>query len=87
VQVYDGAEALFVSLADELKKYQDWVALGMVGAAGGGELDDYVDAQLEEVSDWELNLRMLKAAARDAERLPNEVSQVARLCAKHARRM
>jgi len=26
-----------------------------------------------QVSDWELNFKVLKAAARDAERLPNEV--------------
>ncbi len=47
---------------------QDWVVLG------GVDLEEYVDANLVEVCDWELNLRMLKAAARDAERLPNEVS-------------
>lgn len=26
-----------------------------------------------QVSDWELNFKVLKAAARDAEKLPNEV--------------
>lgn len=37
------------------------------------ELDGFADANLVEVSDWELNFRMLKAASRDAEKLPNEV--------------
>jgi hypothetical protein len=37
------------------------------------DLDEFADANLVEVSDWELNFRMLKAASRDAEKLPNEV--------------
>ena len=39
---------------------------------GGVDLDEYVDANLSEVPDWELNFKMLKGAAKDAERLPNE---------------
>ncbi|KAG2426397.1 hypothetical protein HYH02_014824 [Chlamydomonas schloesseri] len=66
-RVYAAAEALFAQLADELKKYQDWMVLGTL------DLDDFADANLVEVSDWELNFRMLKAASRDAEKLPNEV--------------
>lgn len=46
---------------------QNWVVLGSV------DMEEYVDAHMEEVADWELNLRVLKAAAKDAERLPNEV--------------
>ena len=45
---------------------QDWLVLG------GVDLDEYVDANLSEVPDWELNFKMLKGAAKDAERLPNE---------------
>ncbi len=37
------------------------------------ELDEFVDEALAEVSDWELNFKVLKAASRDAEKLPNEV--------------
>jgi len=66
-KVYAAAEALFGQLAEELKRYQDWMVLGTV------DLDEFVDANLTEVSDWELNFKVLKAAARDAERLPNEV--------------
>lgn len=68
-KVYAAAEALFSQLADELKKYQDWMVLGTL------DLDEFADANLVEVSDWELNFRMLKAASRDAEKLPNEVRQ------------
>ncbi|KXZ45909.1 DHC7 protein [Gonium pectorale] len=66
-RVYAAAEALFAQLAEELKKYQDWMVLGTL------DLDEFTDTNLVEVSDWELNFRMLKAASRDAEKLPNEV--------------
>ena len=46
---------------------QEWVVMGTV------DLDEFVDQALVEVPDWELNFKVLKAAARDAERLPNEV--------------
>eukprot|EP00878_Enallax_costatus_P024703 GHUV01026383.1.p1 GENE.GHUV01026383.1~~GHUV01026383.1.p1 ORF type:complete len:1576 (+),score=459.42 GHUV01026383.1:1611-6338(+) len=85
--VYESCEALFASLADELRKYQDWLVLGDVA----GDLEDYVEQQLcgssnssddgsniasntgGDIGDWELNLRMLKQAAQDVDRLPNEV--------------
>lgn len=82
-QVYEACEALFASLADELKKHQDWLVLGDVA----GDLDDFLEQQLcnssgepagsnsgnSDVAEWELNLRMLKQAARDVDRMPNEV--------------
>jgi hypothetical protein len=89
LQVYESCEALFAGLADEAKKYSDWLVLGDVA----GELEEHVEAALcgdgsssngvvagGDVGDWELNLRMLKAAAHDLNKLPNEVrrSQVAR---------
>ena len=39
---------------------------------GGVDLEEFVSENLQEVEDWELNFKMLKAAARDAEKLPNE---------------
>lgn len=65
-KVYAAAEALFAQLGDELKKYNDWVVMG------GVDLEEFVAENLQEVEDWELNFKMLKAAARDAEKLPNE---------------
>ena len=46
---------------------QDWVALGSV------DLDEFLDENLEDVSDWNLNFKMLKAAAKDAEKIPQEI--------------
>lgn len=37
------------------------------------DIDEFVGDNLLEVSDWELNFKMLKAAAKDADKLPNEV--------------
>lgn len=37
------------------------------------DVEEYVGENLAEVSDWELNFKMLKAAAKDADRLPNEI--------------
>ncbi len=53
---------------------QEWVVLGCV------DLDEYAEANLVEVADWELNLRMIKGAARDLERLPAEVGLLACCC-------
>lgn len=64
--MYTAAEALFVQLSDELRKFQDWLVLGTV------DLEEYVNENLQEVADWELNFKMLKGAAKDAEKLPNE---------------
>ncbi|KAK9815706.1 hypothetical protein WJX72_008353 [[Myrmecia] bisecta] len=66
-KVYTAAEALYTRLQDELKKWVDWVALGTV------DLDEFVDQNLTDVADWDVNFRMLKAAGRDMEKLPNEV--------------
>ncbi|WIA17572.1 hypothetical protein OEZ85_014399 [Tetradesmus obliquus] len=84
-RVYESCEALFAALADEAKKYSDWLVLGDVA----GELEEHVEAVLcgdssssgsgsssaagGDVGDWELNLRMLKTAAHDLNKLPNEV--------------
>lgn len=66
-RVYEKAEALFSKLLDEQKKYADWVALGSVS------LDDFVNERLDEVGDWEANFKALRAASKDAEKLPTEV--------------
>ncbi|KAG1663699.1 hypothetical protein FOA52_013267 [Chlamydomonas sp. UWO 241] len=67
-KVYSAAEGLFAQLSDELKKFTDWLVLGSVP-----DLDEYVDGVLTEVADWELNFKQLKGAARDVERLPNDL--------------
>jgi hypothetical protein len=89
LQVYESCEALFAGLADEAKKYSDWLVLGDVA----GELEEHVEAALcgdgssssgaagGDVGDWELNLRMLKTAAHDLNKLPNEVRSQVACCA------
>ncbi len=46
---------------------QNWVALGSV------DLDEVVEERLKDVQDWQLNLNVLKSAAKEAQRLPNTV--------------
>lgn len=43
-QVYGAAEALFAQLAEELKRWADWVVLGTIQ-----DLDEYADSNLTEV--------------------------------------
>eukprot|EP00899_Mesostigma_viride_P029629 jgi/Mesvir1/9851/Mv22388-RA.1 len=64
---YEKSEQLFTRLADEQKKLYEWVALGTV------DLDEFVDAHLELAEDWEMNLKVLKARAKGAEKIPSEV--------------
>ncbi|GHP03034.1 hypothetical protein PPROV_000178900 [Pycnococcus provasolii] len=66
-RVYEKVEASLSKLLDEQEKYADWVALGSVS------LDDFVNERLDEVGDWEANFKALRAASKDAEKLPTEV--------------
>ena len=50
-KVYEKTEALFVKLADEQKKYADWVALGTV------DLDSFVETQYADSKDFEKDTR------------------------------
>jgi dynein heavy chain 2 len=45
--------------------HQDWVILGTVN------LDEFLDANLREVEQWEANFKTLKKRRKDAERLPD----------------
>ena len=68
------------SLSPCRQQQQDWLALGLVA-----DVEEYVGASLAEASDWELNFRMLKAASRDAEKLPNEACARARARRRRSR--
>ena len=74
-RVYEHAEVLFARLGEEQKKLVDWVALGTV------DLEDFCMKHLDEVADWETNIRMLKEATRAAEKLPLEVKVRSATCA------
>uniref|UniRef100_A0A5K3EFI2 DHC_N1 domain-containing protein n=1 Tax=Mesocestoides corti TaxID=53468 RepID=A0A5K3EFI2_MESCO len=64
---YQKAEFLFSRLRASMNQFQDWVALGNV------DLEDLVDVQCREISDYESNFRALKRRGRAAEMLPNEI--------------
>ncbi|CAM9144794.1 unnamed protein product [Heterosigma akashiwo] len=64
-RVYEKAEELFRKLGALKEQYQDWVVLGMV------DLDAYVEESVEEVSDFDINFKMLKLKKKEAEKLPD----------------
>ena len=65
--VFKKAERLFVKLQRSIGPFNDWIALGTV------DLDELLAAQLNSVSDWELNYKVLKQRAKELERLPDEM--------------
>ncbi|KAL3130926.1 hypothetical protein ABBQ38_000251 [Trebouxia sp. C0009 RCD-2024] len=65
-KAYAAAEALFEQLQMEPAKWAGWLV------AGSDEMAKLVEEQ-HETADWEDNFKALKAAARDAEKLPNDV--------------
>ncbi|PRP81711.1 hypothetical protein PROFUN_10811 [Planoprotostelium fungivorum] len=66
IVVYKKAEELFKRLMEEQEIFREWVALGSVN------IDAYVEENLRNVADWELNFKMLKLRGREAEKLPTE---------------
>ena len=66
-KVYEKTEALFVKLADEQKKYADWVALGTV------DLDSFVETQYADSKDFEEGYTLVKTAMKQADRIPLEI--------------
>ncbi|KAI9209802.1 uncharacterized protein BJ171DRAFT_594818 [Polychytrium aggregatum] len=65
--VYQKAESLFQNLNRVFDIFKDWVIVGTM------ELDAFVEEALGDVTDWELNFRMLKVKGKEAERLPTEI--------------
>jgi len=55
------SDCVFILLIFSLKEY---VVLGQV------DIEDLVENNLRDVSDWEKNFRALKLRGRDAEKLP-----------------
>ena len=66
-KVYEKTEALFVKLADEQKRYENWVALGTV------DLDAFVEERFSETKDFEDGFRLAKTSAKMADRIPLEI--------------
>ena len=66
-KVYEKTEALFVKLADEQKKYADWVMLGTV------DLDTFGEDRFSEVKEFEAGFKLVKTAMKQADRIPLEI--------------
>ncbi|XP_041357041.1 cytoplasmic dynein 2 heavy chain 1-like isoform X2 [Gigantopelta aegis] len=67
VTCYRKADILFHQLAAVLDKFKDWVVLGAL------DLDQFVQDNLVQLSDWEKNFKALKGRGRDAEKLPSQI--------------
>ncbi|XP_012944204.1 cytoplasmic dynein 2 heavy chain 1 [Aplysia californica] len=67
VTCYRKADILFTRLASVEEQFKDWVVLGAI------DLDQFVQDNLVQISDWEKNFRALKARGRDAEKLPSQI--------------
>ncbi|KAJ3022561.1 Cytoplasmic dynein 2 heavy chain 1 [Thoreauomyces humboldtii] len=65
--VYQKAETLFEDLAKVQDIFKDWVILGTV------DLEEFVEEALLDISDFEINFRMLKTKGKEAEQLPAEI--------------
>ena len=55
---------LFTRLERGLEHYQEWMILGQV------DIDELVEKNLHDATDWEQNFRLLKIRGQDAEKLP-----------------
>lgn len=66
IVVYRKAEDLFRRLQEEKVLFEEWVAPGSVN------LESFLSEHLVDVTDWEINFKMLKQRGRAAEKLPSE---------------
>ena len=65
--VFKKAEKLFAKLQRSVAPFNDWVALGTV------ELEQFLAKNLNVVSDWELNFKVLKQRQKELGRLPQDM--------------
>ncbi|KAJ3330553.1 Cytoplasmic dynein 2 heavy chain 1, partial [Blyttiomyces sp. JEL0837] len=65
--VYRKTDQLFQNLLGVYETFKDWVLLGTIG------LESFVEEALSDVSDWELNFRMLKSKGKEAELIPPSI--------------
>ncbi len=64
-KVYEKAEDLFTRLVEMKDSLTHWVVLGTV------DLDAFVEENVRDVPDWELNFNMLKSKRKEVEKLPD----------------
>lgn len=66
IQVYVKAEKLFTRLAKLQKSLTSWVLLGRVP-----DIFEYVEANVTEVQEWEVNFKMLKQRRQMLDKMPD----------------
>ena len=66
-RVYEKTEALFVKLADELKRYENWVMLGTV------DLDQFVGERYTDTYQFEQGFALVKQSSKQADKIPNDL--------------
>ena len=64
-RVHERSETLFMRLQDELKRLQDWVALGTVE-----DMEAFVDEHVDTVQEYDANFKSLRERQRASERVP-----------------
>lgn len=64
MQCFLRSQDLFKSLMSVTDMFKDYVVLGLV------DIEDLVEKNLKDVSDWEINFRALKQKGREVEKLP-----------------
>lgn len=70
VRVYQSCEHLFARVEVLLYEYEPWSLLARIG---GGDLDALMESELQEPSDWEVNLKTLKLKRKESEKIPDVV--------------
>lgn len=66
IQVYVKAEELFTKLITKKDALKDWVALGKVS-----DIFTYVEKNVTEISQWEINFNMLKKRRKELDKMPD----------------
>ncbi|CAB3410628.1 unnamed protein product [Caenorhabditis bovis] len=65
--IYEKAEQLMEKVANCDQMFADWLVIAQVN------LEELIEENLKTAADWEAQLKILKAKAREAERLPHEL--------------
>ncbi|CAD6190911.1 unnamed protein product [Caenorhabditis auriculariae] len=65
--IYEKAEQLMEKIATVDQQFVDWLVVAQV------DLEELIEEKLHDAADWEVQFKLLKSKAREAERLPNEL--------------
>ncbi|TMW62553.1 hypothetical protein Poli38472_005171 [Pythium oligandrum] len=68
VAVYQACEQLFTRLEALVYEYEPWSVLARL-ASGSGELETLMETELQEPSDWEVNLKTLKLKRKESDKI------------------